>query len=602
MEKAETPANSKDSPMLRLLRYLKAYRGRVAFAVGSSALNKILDLMPPFLTAWLIDSVSGQVPAWIGEGLGLADAWAAVVFIGVLTLVIFGLESFFEWLLKREFMRLAQRVQHDLRTDTYAQVQERELAFFEDQRTGNLLSILNDDVNQLERFLNDSFNEIVQLFLLVIMATWSLCAVSLELGLLGVTPLPFIFWGSVYYQRKIAPYYRDVRNAVGDLNNRLENNLAGMLVIKSFTAEAFERQRVGEVSEAYREANFRAIRWSSVYVPLIRIFIALGFAGTLVLGAYWVLNDPGRLSLGSLAFFAMMIQRLLWPVTRVGTLFDEFERARAAARRIFGLLDTPPIIQSAPGAAPLPRDAGHITFENVHFHYRPGLPVLRGLDLDIPSGVTIGIAGPTGAGKTTLVKLLLRLYDIQEGAIRLDKRDLRALDLADLRRHIALVSQDVYLFHGTILENIAYGVERADRETVMDAARKAQLHDFIAQLPDGYDTLVGERGIKLSGGQRQRLSIARALLKDAPVMILDEATSSVDTETERAIQENLARLTRGKTALIIAHRLSTIRYADKIIVLEEGKIVEEGKHEALLEKDGLYAELWKVQTGELLAG
>lgn len=581
--------------MLRLFRYLKAYRGQVAFATVSSVLNKIFDLMPPFLTAWMIDSVSGNIPGWTG----LTDPWQAVVFIGVLTLVIFGLESFFEWLLKREFMRLAQRVQHDLRTDAYVRMQEREMAFFEDQRTGNLMSILNDDVNQLERFLNDSFNEIIQLFLLVVAATWSLCAVSLELGLLGILPLPFIIWGSIFYQRKIAPYYREVRNSVGRLNNRLENNLSGMLVIKSFTAETFERKRVEEVSADYREANFKAIRWSSLYVPLIRIFIALGFAGTLVLGAYWVINEPGRLSLGGLAFFAMMIQRLLWPVTRLGSLFDSYERARASARRIFGLLDTPPAISSSPTPASLPDKAGRITFEGVSFQYQQGLPVLRELDLDIPSGATIGIAGPTGAGKTTLIKLLMRLYDIQEGSIRLGGHDLRELDLRQLRRHIALVSQDVYLFHGSIFENIAYGMDHASREAAAQAAQKAQLHDFIAHLPDGYDSIVGERGIKLSGGQRQRLSIARALLKDAPVIILDEATSSVDTETERAIQENLAQLTRGKTALIIAHRLSTIRYADKIVVLRDGRIEEEGSHGDLLRKNGLYAELWKVQTGEL---
>ncbi|MBK8490279.1 MAG: ABC transporter ATP-binding protein [Saprospirales bacterium] len=587
-------------PMMRLFRYLKRYRKQVTLATGASVTNKIFDLMPPFLTAWMIDAVSGNIPAWIGQWLGFSDAWSAALFIGVLTVVIFGLESFFEWLLTREFMRLAQRVQHDLRVDTYARVQERELAFFEDQRTGNLLSILNDDVNQLERFLNDSFNEIIQLLLLVVVATWSLCAVSLELGLLGILPLPFIIWGSVFYQRRIAPYYRDVRNAVGDLNNRLENNLSGILVIKSFAAEAFERKRVEEVSAAYRTANFKAIRWNALYVPLIRIFIALSFAGTLVLGAYWVITDPGRLSLGSLAFFAMMIQRLLWPVTRVGSLFDGYERAKAAARRIFGLLDTPPAITSPANPAAVPAEAGQISLEGVHFFYKEGQPVLRGLNLDIPSGTTIGIAGPTGAGKTTLIKLLLRLYDIQEGAIRLDGKDLRQLDLRDLRAHIALVSQDVYLFHGSIRENIAYGLEEKEDVEVAEAARRAQLHDFIAQLPDGYDSIIGERGIKLSGGQRQRLSIARAILKDAPILILDEATSSVDTETERAIQENLAQLTIGKTALMIAHRLSTIRYADKIVVLQEGKLVEEGTHKELLALDGLYADLWKVQTGELI--
>ncbi|MEM0992661.1 MAG: ABC transporter ATP-binding protein [Bacteroidota bacterium] len=588
-----------DRPMKRLFQYLGRYRSSLSFAISSSVINKIFDLMPPFLTAWLIDSVSGQIPAWIGEGLGMTDVWRIIALIGVLIIVIFAGESLFEWFFKREFLQLAQRVQHDLRLDAYGHMQDRELAYFEDQRTGNLMSMLNDDINQLERFLNANLNDILQLTVLVIFAGWSLCAANLTLGILGLLPIPFIVVGSIYYQKKIAPYYKQVREGVGILGNRLENNISGISVIKSFTAEQYELERVGEASQNYRDANFRAIRWSSVYVPLIRMFIALGFAGTLVLGAYWVIEGKNGFTLGGLAFFAMMIQRLLWPVTRLGTISDEYERARASARRIFNLLDSKNAISSFEKPIALSHLSGDIQFEAVNFEYKAGLPILKHINLDIQAGETIGVAGPTGGGKSTLVKLLLRFYDVSSGTIRLDNHPIKQLSLTQIRSNIALVSQEVYLFHGSIKENIAYGKLNSTDAEIVQAAKQAQLHDFILSLPNEYETIVGERGIKLSGGQRQRLSIARAVLKNAPILILDEATSAVDTETERAIQASLDELTKNRTAIIIAHRLSTIRRADKIIVLKDGSIVEQGSHDNLLLQNGIYADLWQVQVGVL---
>lgn len=582
-------------PMRRLFRFIDNYRRAFWFSIGSSVTNKVFDLMPPFLTAWIIDSVSGQIPAWIPQLTGWSDPWSVVIFLAILTLVIFGFESFFEWLHKRGFMRLAQRIQHDLRLRAYGALQQREMAYFESQRTGNLMAMLNDDVNQLERFLNSSFNSLVQLTTLVIVAGWSLISVSWQLGLLSMLPIPFIIWGSIYYQKRIGPYYREVREGVGALGNRLENNISGMLVIKSFTAEQYEMQRIDQVSADYRDANFRAIRWSAIYFPLIRMPIAIGFAGALLLGSYWVLFEPGRFTLGSLAFFAMMIQRLLWPVTILGTVFDEYQRAKASARRIFGLIDTPTQIQDPDSPAEVGRLAGNINLDQVEFHYFSDQPILRGLSMQIKSGQTVGIAGATGGGKTTLIKLLLRLYDVTGGNIRIDGVDVKEMRLQDLRRNIALVSQDVYLFHGTIRENIAYGSPETSIELVRQVAQKAQLAEFIESLPNQYETIIGERGVKLSGGQRQRLSIARALLKNAPILILDEATSAVDTETERAIQDSLDELTAEKTALIIAHRLSTIRNADEIIVLKEGQIAEAGSHDELLQQGGLYANLWDGQ-------
>lgn len=583
--------------MQRLFQYLNQFRRPFWLAIFNAVVNKVLDLMPPFLTAWLIDAVSGQSPSWIKNGLGITDPWHTALFIAALTFVIFGLESFFEWLYQRGFRDLAQEVQHRLRISAYNKLQSREMAFFEAQRTGNLMAILNDDVNQLERFINSVFHEMVQMLILVLFAGWALCQVSFELGWISMIPIPFIVLGSLYYQRKVRPYYQEVRNRVGELAARLENNISGILVIKSFTAEPFESNRLREVSEQYRDAQFKAIKWNAAYEPLIRIFISIGFGLSLLVGAYWILFEPGRFTLGDLAFFAMMTQRLLWPVTRLGDIFDEYERARAASNRIFSLLDSESSIVDSQNGIALPADPGNITIQNLHFAYQPGLEVLHGVNLTIKKGETLGIAGPTGGGKTTLIKLLLRLYEPSQGQILLEGVDLKNIALSELRKNMALVSQDVYLFHGSILENIAYGMADCGIEQVQEAAKKAQLHDFISSLPQQYDTVVGERGIKLSGGQRQRLSIARAILKNAPILILDEATSSVDTETERALLESLDELTADRTAIIIAHRLSTIRRADRIIVLKNGQISETGKHDALVELGKDYAELWRVQTG-----
>ncbi len=589
-------------PMGRLFAYLSPYRGRLALATGASVANKVLDLMPPLLVGWVIDSLRGRPPGWISALAGTRDPWQMAMVLAGLSVVIFFFESLFQWLYQAGFMTLAQRVQHDLRMDVYNRIQSREIAFFEEHRLGEMLAMLNDDVNQLERFLNTGFNEFVQLAVLFAFAFAVMFPLSWQLSLVAVAPVPLILWGSLVYQRRIEPRYRKVRQGVGGLASRLENNLAGIHVIKSFTAEEFETERVRQASAEYQRANFDAIRLSAIYTPLIRMAIVMGFAGVLLIGSYWILNGKGNITVGELVLFAMMTERLLWPLTRLGTTVDDYERAKASARRAFGLLDTAPAIQDPERPEPLGRARGEVTFDRVQFRYARGRAdqaVLKGVSFRIAPGETLGIAGATGAGKSTLIKLVLRFYDVSGGAVRIDGHDVRAVTLEALRRNIALVSQDVYLFHGTIGENIAYS-SGASPEEVVRAARLAQLHGFVASLPQGYDTLVGERGVKLSGGQRQRLSIARAIVKDAPILILDEATSSVDTETERAIQQNLGTLIAGRTALIIAHRLSTIRHADRILVLRDGEVAEEGHHDDLVARGGIYADLWQVQSGELV--
>ncbi len=411
----------------------------------------------------------------------------------------------------------------------------------------------------------------------------------------AMVPIPLILWGTFLFQSRLAPRYDAVRDQAGAISDRLANNLSGMATIKSFTAEGYERDHVHHDSHAYCQSNQQAIALSVAFQPVLRFCILLGFVLTLYLGGREVLQ--GQLSVGTYGFMVFIVQDLLWPFTVLSEIVDEYQRAMASVRRVMGLLDTPVAI--LPGQQPLPlgKVQGEMQFEAITFAYNGRQPVLKQLSLHVPAGATIGIVGATGSGKSTLVKLLLRFYDVQSGRILIDGQDIRDLNALDLRRCIGWVSQDVFLFHGTVAENIGYGSFDASREQIIQAAKQAEAHDFIQELPQGYDTVVGERGQKLSGGQRQRLAIARAILKDPPILVLDEATSAVDNETEAAIQRSLAVITQGRTTIAIAHRLSTIRQADCIYVMDRGQIVEQGTHDELLAMGGIYAGLWRVQSG-----
>ncbi len=557
--------------------------------------------MPPLLVGWVIDTLRGTPPFWIHWFTRSQDAFYLAAFLSGLAVLIFFFESLFQWAYQHSFMTLAQRVQHRLRMDTYHHLQHREMAYFENHRLGETLAIVNDDVNQMERFLNTGLNEILQVVVLMLMSGAIMFSISWQLAIIGMLPIPLILWGSLAYQRLIAPRYKQVREAVGKLNSRLENNISGIMVIQSFGAEKFEEKRVEAASEIYQQVNRHAILISARYVPLIRMAVVAGFAGVLLVGSYWVLQGNGILTVGELVLFAMLTERLLWPLTRLGNTLDDYERAMASCQRIFQIIDTPSSIREVENPVIIANPKGDICLQNLSFSYGgdKSPPVLVDIGLHIHPGEIIGIAGKTGCGKSTLVKLLMRFYDASQGQILIDGHDIRQLNLQHLRQSIALVSQDIYLFHGSIFENIAYARPQASHADVMSAAQQAALHDFVMTLPQGYETIVGERGIRLSGGQRQRLSIARAILKNAPIMIFDEATSAVDTETEKVIHDNLSSIIKGKTAILIAHRLSTIRHATRILVLEQGRIVESGTHDTLRTQNGIYADLWRIQVGDV---
>ena len=583
------------SPLRRLLVHLSPQRRLVLAAAACSLLNKLFDLAPPALIGLAVDVVVRGQQSLLA-GFGLATVAQQLWMLALLTFVIWAAESLFEYLYDVLWRNLAQITQHRLRLEAYDHLQQLELAFFEQDSSGRLMTVLNDDINQLERFLDRGANQILQLITTVLVVGIGMAVVAPEVAMFAYLPIPVILWGSLRFQRQLAPRYREVRACAGDLASRLANNLGGMLTIKSFTAEALELEQLSRESQAYRSSNARAIRLSAAFIPLIRFAILFAFLSILLVGGFQALN--GQLPVATYSVMVFITQRLLWPLTALGRTLDEYQRSMASAKRVLDLIDTPITIRSGPTALNLQLVRGEVRFEAVHFAYSQRLPLLQGFDLVVRAGATVGIVGATGSGKSTVVKLLLRLYEHQKGRILLDGRPIEQLQLQDLRRAIALVSQDVYLFHGTVAENIAYGVSHPDRDAIQRAAQLAEVAGFIDTLPDGYDTLVGERGQRLSGGQRQRIALARAILKDAPVLVLDEATAAVDNDTEAAIQRSLEQITRDRTTVVIAHRLSTVRHADRIVVMDSGRIVEQGTHESLLNLGGVYANLWRVQAGE----
>ncbi|WP_141440759.1 ABC transporter ATP-binding protein [Vreelandella titanicae] len=599
---APSPPRSKNQSfqaLVRLLRYAKGYRRRIIAATTCSVINKLFDIAPEILIGVAIDVVVNQEQSFVAS-LGFETPQQQITMLAVLTFVIWAGESLFEYLFQILWRNLAQRLQADMRQDTYEHAQRLDMAFFESKSSGQLVATMNDDVNQLERFLDGGANSIIQVVVTVVAVGAVFFVLSPLIALLAFTPIPLIIWGAFFFQRKAGPLYSDVREKVGDLASRLSNNLSGIATIKSFTSEEREAERLRDASEAYVDANRRAIKVSSAFIPVIRMAILAGFLATFTVGGMMALN--GSLNVGAYGVLVFLTQRLLWPLTGLAQVIDLFERAMASTRRILDLLEEPITVKddsTTPLAQPV---RGEVTIDNVSFHYATSGVGVDGIHLQVPAGNTLALVGATGSGKSTLIKLLLRFYDPENGRVLIDGQPITEVSMNSLRQSIGLVSQDVYLFEGSIRDNIAYGKPDADEAAITDAAKTAEAWSFIETLPQGLDTPVGERGVRLSGGQRQRLSLARALLKDPPILVLDEATSAVDNETEAAIQRSLKRIAHGRTVIMIAHRLSTIVHADEIVVIEKGQVAERGTHSSLLAANGHYAAQWRVQTGEAQVG
>ena len=586
----------KENNLRDLFNYALEQDTKVRRGIIYSILNKIFDLAPPVLIGIAIDIVVEGSDSFIGN-LGYSDRRQQLIILAVLTFIIWGLESAFDYIAAVTWRNISQDIEHSLRTDAFNNVLGLDLAFFENKSSGRLMAILNDDVNQLETFLDNGANRLVQTATTVLVIGGTFLYISPLVAVFAFIPIPIIIFGSLRFTNRIAERYTKIRNDIENLNANLSNSITGILTVKSFNREKKESERITLSSNEVKSANYHAIRLSAAFIPIIRIAILFGFTATLLIGGFLALD--GEIKVATYSVMLFITQRLLWPLTELGVIFDSYQKAMASFRRIINLKNTTPTIDN--GNEKLTNFNKKIEISNLNFEYVKNFPVLNDISININKGQTTAIVGSTGSGKSTLIKLILRLYDSTAGEIKFDGKNIRDLELDSLRNKIGLVSQDIFLFEGTVFENIAYGNLDAKDEEVWEAAKLSESDKFINLLPNKENTIVGERGQKLSGGQRQRISIARAILKNPEILILDEATSAVDNETEAAIQRSINTLKEGRTVIAIAHRLSTIRNAEIIYVLEEGKVVESGNHESLLETNGVYSKLWSVQTGEKIS-
>jgi len=581
------------SVFLSFLSYAKPWRPKIIWASFCSIMNKIFDIAPEILIGIYVDLVVQREQSFIAK-IGFESIESQITLLAIATFLIWAFESIFEYLYSVEWKNIAQGVEHHIRKDSYSHVQKLDLEWYEKQKTGNITAILNDDINQLERFLNSGFSDIIQIIISSVAIGCVFFYISPTIALFAVCPIPVILFVASFFQKKLSPRYLSVRNAAGNLSSSIFNNLLGIITIKGFTAEEYEKNKISNLSKDYQVKNQNAIRLSSAFIPIVRMGVLTGFIGTMIIGSYYAIK--GTIAVGSFSVLVFLTQRFLWPFTRLGETIDLFERSMASTKRVLELLKTKSTILSTKNSVMIKSLSDEIEFINVEFAYGEK-EIFKNLNLKINKNDFIGIAGQTGSGKTTLIKLLFRFYDIKSGRLLLAGHEIKNINLESLRSKIGLVNQEIFLFDGTIRENICYPNVNFDNDLLVEVAKNSQSMEFIEKLPNGFDTMIGERGQKLSVGQKQRIGIARALYKKPDILIFDEATSAVDNETEYLIQKALQKIAKSCTTIVIAHRLSTIKNANKIVVLGNQGVEEAGTHDELITNEKFYKQLWDIQTG-----